>query len=116
MSYVDAFFEREKDAIHIVERVNGKREYMSYPARYVFYYPDMRGKYKSIFGTPLSRVSTTSGKAFHKEKKLQGNKRLFESDVNPVFRCLEDNYLGKEAPNLNKCFFDIEVDLSLIHI
>ena len=110
MSYVDAFFEREKDAIHIVERVNGKREYMSYPARYVFYYPDMRGKYKSIFGTPLSRVSTTSGKAFHKEKKLQGNKRLFESDVNPVFRCLEDNYLGKEAPNLNKCFFDIEVD------
>jgi hypothetical protein len=27
-----------------------------------------------------------------------------------VFRCLEENYLGKDAPKLNTVFFDIEVD------
>jgi len=110
MSYVDAFFDREKDAIHIVERTRKKREYQTYPAKYIFYYPDAKGKYRSIFGTPLSRASTTSGKTFRMEKKIHSHKQLFESDINPVFRCLEDNYLGKEAPNLNKCFFDIEVD------
>jgi len=112
MSYVDAFFERDKDAIHVVERVNEKRIFRTYPTKYAFFYPDGKGKYRSIYGKPLSRVSTTSGKAFQKERKLYSHKQLYESDVNPIFRCLEEYYLGKEAPNLNKCFFDIEVDFS----
>ena len=33
---------------------------------------------------------------------------LFESDVNPVFRCLADNYLGADTPKLQQAFFDIE--------
>ena len=35
---------------------------------------------------------------------------MYENDINPVFRCLEENYLGKETPKLNVVFFDIEVD------
>jgi DNA polymerase elongation subunit (family B) len=35
---------------------------------------------------------------------------LWESDFKPVFRCLEENYLGAEPPKLNIAFFDIEVD------
>ena len=112
MSYVDAFFERNKDVIHVVERVNEKRIFRTYPTKYAFFYPDAKGKYRSIYGKPLSRVSTTSGKAFQKERKLYSHKQLYESDVNPIFRCLEEYYLGKEAPTLNKCFFDIEVDFS----
>ncbi len=112
MSYVDAFFERDKDAIHVVERVNENRIFRTYPTKYAFFYPDAKGKYRSIYGKPLSRVSTTSGKAFQKERKLYSHKQLYESDVNPIFRCLEEYYLGKEAPTLNKCFFDIEVDFS----
>jgi len=112
MSYVDAFFERDKDAIHVVERVNKKRIFRTYPTKYAFFYPDVKGKYRSIYGKPLSRVSTTSGKAFQKERKFYSHKQLYESDVNPIFRCLEEYYLGKEAPNLNKCFFDIEVDFN----
>lgn len=110
MSYVDALFDRDRDVIHIVERINGRREHREYPAKYVFYYEDPRGKYTSIFGKSLSRVSTTSGKSFAKEKKMYGHKQLYESDINPIFRCLSENYLDCEAPELNKCFFDIEVD------
>ena len=67
--YVDALIDRDKDIIHVVERVNGKREFREYPARYLFYYKDSRGSFESIFGDKLQRVVTTSGKQFKKEKK-----------------------------------------------
>ncbi len=108
--YVDAHFDRNKDIIYVAERINGHREYREYPPSYMFYYKDQRGKYESIFGDKLSRYSTTNGKAFKKEKKMYGGQTLFESDVNQVFKCLENNYLGKEPPKLNTAFFDIEVD------
>ena len=41
---------------------------------------------------------------------MQGTKRIWESDIKPVFRCLADNYLGAEPPKLQTIFFDIEVD------
>ena len=108
--YIDALIDRDKDIIHVVERVDGKRVFREYPARYVFYYKDSRGKFESIFGDKLDRVVTTSGKQFKKERKLHSNQKLFESDVNPVFRCLADNYLGADTPKLQQAFFDIEVD------
>tara|TARA_Y200000002_G_scaffold354454_1_gene334711 strand:+ start:600 stop:3299 length:2700 start_codon:yes stop_codon:yes gene_type:complete len=108
--YIDALIDRDKDTIHVVERVKGKRVFREYPARYVFYYKDSRGKFESIFGDKLERVVTTSGKQFKKERKLYSSQKLFESDVNPVFRCLADNYLGAETPKLQQAFFDIEVD------
>ena len=110
MSYVDALYDRQKDRIHIVERVNGKREYKDYPADYVFYYDDPRGKFKTIYGTPVSRFSSRNSKEFHKELKIQSNKTIWESDFNPVFRCLSSNYIGVDSPKLQTAFFDIEVD------
>ena len=110
MSYIDALFDREHDRIHVVERVDGKRCYQEYPANYIFYYEDARGKFQSIFGTPVSRFSSRNNKEFRKELRIQSGKKLFESDINPVFRCLEDNYKGQDGPKLNVAFFDIEVD------
>lgn len=110
--YIDAYYDREKDIIHVAERINGRREYKEYPARYIFYYKDSRGKYESIFGDKLSRFTTTNNKAFQKEKKIYSSQKTFESDINPVFRCLADNYLGQEPPVLNTAFFDIEVDFN----
>lgn len=112
MSYIDGFLDKERDVIHVVERVNGQRKYVEYPAKYTLYYPDPRGKFTSIFGDKLERVVCNSGKKFNTEKKIHGNKQLFESDINPVFRCLADNYMDAEAPALNLCFFDIEVDFN----
>ena len=112
MSYVDAFLDRDRDIIKVVERVDGQRVHKEYPAKYTFYYQDPRGKYTSIYGDKLTRVQVNTGKKFNAEKKIHAHKKLFESDINPVFRCLADNYLEKEAPKLNVCFFDIEVDFN----
>ena len=110
MSYIDALFDRTKDRIHVVERVNGERVYREYPADYIFYYDDPRGKFRTIYDTTVSRFSTRNSKEYHKELKINSGKRLWESDINPIFRCLESNYLGAESPKLQTCFFDIEVD------
>jgi DNA polymerase elongation subunit (family B) len=111
MSYVDAIWDREKDIVHVVERDPKKgRIYTDYPARYMFYYPDARGKYRSIFNETLNRVTAKSYKEFIKEQKTFSSSRLYENDINPIFRCLEENYLGKDAPKLNVAFWDIEVD------
>jgi DNA polymerase elongation subunit (family B) len=111
MSYCDAVWDREKDIVKVVERdpVKG-RLYKEYAARYVFYYPDQRGKYKSIFGESLTKVSAKTFKEYVKEQRIHSSHKLYESDINPVFRCLEENYLGKDTPNLNVAFWDIEVD------
>ena len=110
MSYVDALMDRERDRIHVVERINGRREYRDYPAQYVFYYDDPRGKFQTIYGTPVNRFSTRNNKEFRKEMGIHKGKKLWESDINPVFRCLAENYMGKEAPKLQVAFFDIETD------
>jgi len=111
MSYVDAKWDREKDIVSVVERDPKQgRVYRDYPAKYLFYYPDQRGKFKSIHGESLSKVTAKNWKEFIKEQKIHSNHKLYESDINPVFRCLEDNYLNKDSPKLNVAFFDIEVD------
>ena len=114
MSYVDALFSKDEDRIYVVERVNGQRIYKEYPANYIFYYDDPRGKFRSIYGTPVSRFSSRSGKEFFKELKSHNKNKLWESDIKPLVRCLEENYLGKDSPKLQVAFFDIEVDFDLV--
>jgi DNA polymerase elongation subunit (family B) len=110
MSYVDALYDRAHDRIHVVERKDGERVYREYPANYVFYYDDPRGKFQSIYGTPVARFSSRNNKEFRKEVRMHSNKKIYESDINPIFRCLEDNYKGMDGPRLHTAFFDIEVD------
>jgi DNA polymerase elongation subunit (family B) len=109
MSYIDALFDREHDRIHIVERRDGVRRYQEYPAQYTFYYDDPRGKFRSIYGNSVSRFSTRNNKEFRKEVRMHSSKQLYESDINPIFRCLEENYKDQNAPELHTAFFDIEV-------
>ena len=110
MSYVDALFDRDQDIIRVVERKDGKRQYHEYNAKYTFYYEDPRGKYKSVYGDPLTRVVCKNTKDFRKEVAINKGKNLFESDINPIFQCLSENYLNQDAPDLNIAFFDIEAD------
>jgi len=110
MPYVDAFFDRDADIIRAVERKDGVRRFQEYQAKYTFYYEDQRGKYKSIYGDPLTRVVCKNTKDFRKELAINKGKKMFESDVNPIFQCLSENYLNQDAPKLNIAFFDIETD------
>jgi len=111
MSYVDAIWAKDNDIVKVVERDPKKgRIYQEFPAKYLFYHPDGRGKYRSIHNEPLSKVTCKNFKEFQKELRIHSNQKLYESDIKPVFRCLEENYLGKDAPKLNIAFFDIEVD------
>jgi len=110
MSYVDAFFDRDQDIIRVVERKDGKRHFHEYQAKYTFYYEDPRGKYKSVYGDPLTRIVCKNTKDFRKEVAINKGKNLFESDINPIFQCLSENYLNQDAPKLNIAFWDIETD------
>ncbi len=111
MSYVDAFYDRDQDMIRVVERDNkGQRHFKEYAARHIFYYYDPKGKFESIKGEPLNRVTCKNIKELRKELAIHSGKKLYESDINPIYRCLEDNYLNVDAPKLNVAFFDIEVD------
>jgi DNA polymerase elongation subunit (family B) len=113
LSYVDAIHSRDEDRIYVVERdQNGKRQYKEYPTNYVLYYPDHKGKYRSIYGDPVNRFSTRKRQEFEKERRIHSGKKLFESDVPVVFRCLSENYLKADVPKLHTCFFDIETDFN----
>ena len=110
MSYIDALFDKEHDRIHVVGRKDHERYYAEFPANYVFYYDDPRGKFRSVTGQSVSRFSTRHNKEFRREMAAHRNIQLYEGDINPVFRCLEENYKGQDAPRLHTAFFDIEVD------
>jgi DNA polymerase elongation subunit (family B) len=111
MSYIDAIHDNNGDRIYVVERTpEGKRTYKEFPTNYTFYYSDPKGKHRSIYNDPVSRFSTRKRSEFEKERRIHSGKKLFESDINVVFRCLSENYLGVEPPKLHTVFFDIEVD------
>jgi len=111
MPYVDAMFDRDQDIIRVVERRDGKRHFTEYPAKYTFYYEDPKGKYKSVYGDPLTRIVCKNTKDFRKEVAINKGKNLFESDINPIFQCLSENYLNQDAPKLNIAFLILRLTL-----
>lgn len=109
--YVDAFFKRngESEVIRIVERVNGNRVYREFPPDYHFFINDQRGTHKSIYGDAVKKVVPKSYVEKQKlVKTMSHNVKKWETDVDPIFRCFEQNYHNAEAPALNVAFFDIE--------
>lgn len=110
MSYIDGLLDRKRDTIHVVERVNGNRVYKEYPTKYVFYSDDPRGAFRNIHGDPVARFQCQSYGKFVKELKRHAKNKVWEHDINPVFRCLAEYYKGQDAPKLHIALFDIEVD------
>jgi DNA polymerase elongation subunit (family B) len=108
------YFDREHDRIHVVERRDGVRRYQEYPANYVFYYDDPEASFKVSMAHPVSRFSTRNNKEFRKEVRMHSGRQLYESDINPIFRCLEENYKDQDAPEIHTAFFDIEVDFDKV--
>ena len=77
MSYVDAVHDRDSDRIFVVERgTDQKRHYNEFSANYTFYYPDPKGKYRSIYGDPVGRFSTRKRAEFEKERRIHSGNWL----------------------------------------
>jgi len=109
--YVDCLFKRggDSEVIKVVERVNGKRVYREFQPDYHFFMNDPRGSHKSIYGDTVKKVVPRSFTEKQKlVKSMSGNVKKWETDVDPIFRCLEQNYQHIDAPHLNIAFFDIE--------
>lgn len=109
--FVDALFKKggESEVIKVVERVNGKRVYKEYTPDYHFFISDHKGHHKSIYGDILKKVSPRTYAEKQKLLKTQSyNVKKWESDVDPIFRCLENHYAKGDAPSLHVAFFDIE--------
>ena len=63
--YIDAFYEREKNQILVVERdKNHKRRFTEYPTKYVAYWTGGRGKVPNIYGQMCDKFSSTKIKEF----------------------------------------------------
>lgn len=117
MSYVDAIYNRQKDVINVVERTtDGKRVYKEYPVNHTFYYEDPNGNYRSLWNVPCKKFVSTKKREFQRklDEVKNKNKVIHESDLNPVFRCLAENYLDHETPELNIGYFDIETDFHAV--
>jgi DNA polymerase elongation subunit (family B) len=113
MSYISAFTDRRRDAVIVWERdKDGDRIEQIYDAPYYFYYDDPRGKYKTIYDTPVSKIESKTGREHYTKRKdmVERNIRLWESDIAPEIRVLSNHYYGVPAPKLNVTFLDIEVD------
>jgi DNA polymerase elongation subunit (family B) len=113
MSYIDAMYDRTKDKVRVVERINGERVLREFPARHVFYYTHPSGSVRSIFGDACKKYETTDSRKFKRElASVERNPKttIFESDIRPAFRVLSDQYKNAPTPTLNVCFLDIETD------
>lgn len=110
--YIDAFYDRKNEIIRVTERRNGVRHLVDYNPVYRSYYEDPKGKYRSIFQDPLSKIECRSAIKYRAQITALQKRgvRLFESDINPIFKCLEENYLGAETPTPRVAFLDIETD------
>lgn len=91
---------------------NGRRTFETLKPDYSFYYADPNGQYKSIYGESLNKITVNSFKSFQREQKQLSARKLFETDIKPVFKALEQNYLGSDLPILHKAPIDIETGFS----
>ena len=97
MSYVDAFYNRDKDIVQVVERVNGKRVYNDFPAWRTFYVKDPRGDHVSIHGDKVRQI---------KCKRLKDLPSLMVEGINNI--CLADHW-SSFLTNLPLCSSNFKI-------
>lgn len=110
MSYVDAYYNKNKDIVQVAERVNGRRVLVEHRPIYEFYVQDPAGKHRSTTGDVVQQIRCKSNKEFRKNLAMYGHVQKYESDIKPLNKVLEQHYLNADAPRLHTAFYDIEVD------
>lgn len=109
--YIDAILDRKKDIVKIIERINGKRIYKDVKPVHEFYASDSKGMYEAVTGDKCTKYTFNSDKEMRNAlKNMPSHVKIFESDINKVFKTLSKEYPKLEVPDPHVTFFDIEVD------
>lgn len=100
MAYQNAYYQREKNLVHIWDDTLG---YRSFPYTRYAYEPAVNGEYLSIYGDRLTKI--------YKFSKDDPN--LFESDVPETTRVLVDLYSESDDPSQGHVIltYDIECEM-----
>lgn len=109
-NYISAWHDKHRGKIIVWESLGSPRQRVrrELAPSYYFYVPDRLGDYVSLTQERLKKIECNNQEAFDKE--VQAHRQKFESDFEPLERAFQDNYVGKEAPELVVGFLDIEVD------
>lgn len=115
MTYISAI--SVKNDVFVWEREeDGKRVKRPYPAPFYFYVDDPEGTYKTIFDTPVSKLTFKNYNDYYSARRELAEEgfKLWESDIPPELRVLSNHYYEVPATaKLHVTFFDIEVDYNL---
>jgi DNA polymerase elongation subunit (family B) len=112
MTYISAALSEDRKHVNVWERDKNKVVTKRYDAPYEFYIKNKKGEYQDIHGEKLSKVQFNNAFEFFNTKKDYKERgiKLYESDINPIYKVLSENYYGKDVGRLNFSLFDIEVD------
>lgn len=110
--YVDGYMERKRgsEILHVAERVNGKRVLKELDPVYEYFVESPYGTQKTIHGTMAEKYEFSTYRDMKSSLERHAGLNIFESDCNVTFKTLSKHYMGKESPDLNIMFFDIETD------
>lgn len=110
--YIDVFHDLKTDSFNVVERNGTNRVIKNDPAEYFFYYEDVNGTYITTSGIKCKKSTSFSYSQFKEEIALMKKcgRQIFEHDVKPTLKYLEQHYKNAKLPTLNVAFFDIETD------
>lgn len=112
-TYISTSLSTDKKKVIVWERDSNGRYHVEYDAPYYFFLESLDGKYRSVKGNKLAKVTFDDPYEFYQTRKryLDENIKLYESDINPELKILSDKYYGKEVEHdLHITFYDIEVD------
>lgn len=110
-NYVGAVHDWEDDSVLIWERDSPEaRTLRRVPAPRYFYVPSEHGEFTSIFGDKLEKIVCDGKQEFDSMLKLYRPQDRYESDIQPVFKVLMNEYYQRPLPVLNFAFIDIETD------
>lgn len=114
MTYISGALSKDRRFVDVWERENGKVKRKRYDAPYYFYI-EGDGKYKDIHGKSLIRLDFENASEFYNAKReyKDQNIKLFESDINPIYKVISKNYHNKDVGKLHFSFFDIETDYKI---
>ena len=107
-SYVNAYV--EGDFLYVIEKdKDGNRHIHKDYLDFVFYTLDEKGSHTTIFDELCTEHVYNSKKDFFRALKQYPKEKVYEHDVNHMFRYLSKNYDFNSLPTLNVVAYDIEV-------